>query len=164
MPQLTEDQLDFFSQQTERAARKAVRRYRRSAVVGFAVLALGIGAQQYTTNHDANSSRQAIVVTTRDVATASCNGRFLDRQVLREIVEAQRPVIAGYVKDGTLTLGQGTQAIKQLNETLTLLRLPDCRRAAEIITDDPTHAAPNTPPALYPGAPAAGGFTYKAIG
>lgn len=158
---MTVEQLDYFSEQTRRAVRLALRRYVRGALVGFAILLAGTGFAIIDGRNEADSARHAIVVSGRNVATDSCNARFRQQQVLRRIVRSGRPTIRQYVKDGTLTPAQGEQAIRDNKKTVSKLILPDCRVVANVLTDDPDKLKPNQPPPLYPGSPGSHGLPHK---
>jgi len=149
----TQAQLDYFSQQTARAVKKATRHYVRNALVGFLILFAGVSYAIVDSRHQGDIARHAIVISGRNVATDSCNARFRQQQVLRRIVRAERPTIRGYVKDGTLSAAQGDQALAQVTRTIKQLRLPDCRVVSSVITDDPSKLKPNQPPPLYPHGP-----------
>lgn len=153
---LTEAQLAFLTEQTQRAARKAaveaVRGYRRRAIVGFLVLLFGIGGLGYVQADDSGEARTAIVLSGRNVAVDSCNARFRQQVVLRKIITNGRPAIRQYVKDGLLTPTQAKAAMKNSRANVKALRLPDCRVVGQVITDDPSDLRPNQPPPLYPGS------------
>lgn len=152
-PGMTEEQLDYFSEQTNRAVKSALRRYVRGALVGFAILFAGVSYAVVDGRVQSDGARHAIVVSGRNVATDSCNARFRQQQVLRRIVRSNKPTIRQYVKDGTLTPAQGRRALNETAATVAKLKLPDCRVVASVLTDDPSKLKPNQPPPLYEGSP-----------
>lgn len=94
MPPMTPEQLAWVSAQTrsacESAARKAVRRYRNQALVGFIALLLGIG---YAVKDQHDQSYKA-------------------RGVLCQIIRQGDQQAYAYVADGTLTKAQLDRALK----------------------------------------------------
>lgn len=142
---MSDEQLEFFSDQTRRAVHKAVGKYVRGAVVGFLVLLVGIGFAL----HDANSARHAVVQSARAVAVSSCNGRYQDREGLRNLLISAERQIPREVKRGNMTPEQAASAKVFYFSQLHKLKLPDCRAAARIITDDPDSTT-RIPVALHP--------------
>lgn len=146
---MTEEQLEFFSAQTEHAVGHALRRYRRAALTGFVILLGGIGFGLHATTREGDNSRNAIVTSTRAVAVDSCNGRYQDREGLRNLLLAAEATIPSSVKKGDITPSQAETAKVFYDRQLAKLRLPDCRRAAKIITSDPGRTV-KIPKPLHP--------------
>lgn len=150
---LTEAQLAYFTEQTRRAVKAATRRQRNSARIGFLILFLGTSYAIIDGRNQAAEGREAIVTSARNVATDSCNARYKQQIVLRQIVRNGRPAIKKYVAQGTLTPEQGAEALKENTKTINSLALPDCRLVAKLITDDLVNLKKNFPRPLYPGSP-----------
>lgn len=152
---LTEAQLAFLTEQTERAARKsareAVRGYRNSALVGFAILLGGLGGGFWAQQHDASEARNAIVISGRNVAVSGCNDRFRQQQVIRGIIRSGSKQIDRYESEGTLTPAQGKRAQIENRKSVRKVKLPDCRLQRDLLTDDPRSLKPDVPAPLYPG-------------
>lgn len=155
-PPITEEQLDFFTEATERttvkAANAAVRKYLRFALVGYLLLFSGIVAERIVSGQEAADSRQAIVQSGTVVAVDACNQRFKDRTEVRAVLEGSKAFQARSLKNGTITRQQYDAAVGFYDERLKGLPLPDCRLTLGVLTTDPDDA-PAIPEPLYPGAP-----------
>ena len=152
----TQEQLEWISAQTERATKKAVRAWARRASVGFLILALGVAGAIYTENQHYNAqqradtiARAAIVDSGRAATTISCNRDFRTTNRLRAIIADQRPRIAEYVAEGTLTEAQAERAYDDIDKNLKRTPQPDCRKALNSITQDPNDRI-IVPEPLYP--------------
>ena len=144
---LTEEQLDFFTEQTVRAVRKGVRSYRNSALVGFLGLLIGLIFAFSTSANRADSNREAIVKSGRAVAVEGCNRDYTDRKNFRELLERLKTA----TKDNkTSTLEQKRTAIAFYDAQLKKFTLPDCRTSEHLLTDDPNAEIPVIVP-YYPG-------------
>lgn len=155
---LTKDQLRYLSEQTERAAKHAVRYYRNRAAAAFAVLALSVlGAfyvdtQHNEAQHQANrDARAAIVDSGRATVTVGCNRDFRQTAKFREFVARSSGQIDQYVAEGTLTPEQGKRAKKENRRFLSEIKLPDCRAAQDSLTQNPNEKI-TVPDPLYPGS------------
>jgi hypothetical protein len=160
-PTLTDEQIALIGSHTERAAAKALRRYVRGSVVGFLILVAGLGYSLHESNadsarasrnlqHEALSSRTAIVQSGRIVAVDGCNRDFATITRLRLVLMRSRDIVRRNVEDGTYTQHQGAVAEKFYARQIRELSLPDCRQAKSIITDDPRRLGiPPTP--RFPG-------------
>lgn len=148
---LTDEQIAFLTAQTEHAAKKSVRRYRNEALVGFLCLLLGGGGSFWTQQHDAKTSRNAIVVSGRNVAVSGCNDRYRQQQVIRGLIRSGVKQIDQYEAEGTLTAAQAARARLENAQSVAKVKLPDCRLSRDILTDDPRKLLPDNPEPLYPG-------------
>lgn len=149
MTPLSSDQLEFFTEQTRRAVHKAVGRYVKGAVIGFLILLMGLGLAMHQSSADNNNQRQAIVQSGRAVAVASCNGRYQDREGLRNLLISAERTIPAEVKRGNITESQAQRAKEFYDSQLGRLRLPDCRIAAHAISSDPNREI-RVPVPLHP--------------
>lgn len=136
---LTEEQMAFFTAQTERAVHKAVRRTRNGAVAGFLILLVGLGAAFRAQAHDQQVARDAIVKSGTVVAVDGCNGRFHDRQSLRSLFERLQDAVKEQAKQKHIPESNPEVqfALKFYRDELHRLPLPDCRPTAKILTDSP---------------------------
>lgn len=169
-PGMTEEQLDFFTQQTERAVdkgvREGVRQYRNRAVQGFVILLVGLMTLTYFQAHAAEDQRAvrdqqqvALVSSGRAVAVDGCNRDFRTAQSFRATITR--------LKEATMSRAdQNTEATRQAvafyDGVLEISPLPDCRDAENVITSNPSapvmNVRPYFPGALYaPRAPSLGG-------
>jgi hypothetical protein len=153
MPEhLTPEQIDFFSRQTERAVKKALRYHARRAAVAYTLVLAAAAYSVYNVHTTGAAGRDAIVISARNVATDSCNARFRQQEVLRDLIRSGRSAIKQYVAEGTLTPAQGKRALAENARSIERLRLPDCRVVGNIITDDIEDLQPGVPPPLFPGS------------
>ena len=148
-PGMTKEQLDFFTEQTERAVSKRLRSYRRSALAGFLVLAIGIGIALFETQHQADRSRAAVVASGKTVAIEGCN-RDYERDVkfrflLQRLKDSARA-------NKTATAEQKATAVAFYDAQLKRFVLPDCRKSESLLTDDPDQKLPDIAP-FYEGGP-----------
>jgi hypothetical protein len=164
-PGMTKEQLDYFTEQTvkavEKGTRNGVRHYRNRAVIGFLILLLGLVAVRWADNEraneavkdrvaTANAQRAAIVKSGNVVAVDGCNGRFRDRVEIRSVLQSSKDFLAREYKKGNITEARFKESSAFYDERLSGLPLPDCRKAANILTTDPNKVLP-VPDPLYPG-------------
>jgi hypothetical protein len=141
-PGMTIEQLHFFTEQTRRAVRKSMRIYTRSALLGFVILLVGVGVALSTAARTGDDARQSIVQSGKAIAVEGCNRDYVDRQNFRVTLE----VFAAAAKR------QGNQdSIRFWRDVIALNPQLDCRKAQEILTDDPDATIPVIPP-YYSGA------------
>lgn len=160
---MTEEQLAFFTEQTERATKKGtkegVRRFRRTAVLGYLTLLVGLvfvwGQYQRDISERrviATQQRHTLVESGRAVAVNSCNQRYEDRLQIRGVLIASRQFVKDQAKRGVITPERRKTSLDFYDERLRQLKLPDCRKDQKLLTDDPATPIPDIPP-FYPGAP-----------
>ncbi len=155
-PPMTEEQLEWISEQTERATRKALRHWARRATVGFVVLAAGIGAAFYNdaSNEDAQQTRNAearktIVDSGRAIAVEACNRDYRTTVELRAILDRAARVQKANFNEGTINRRTWDRLDAHLTKALIRLRVPDCREAREVLTQNPDERI-IIPAPLYP--------------
>lgn len=153
---MTEEQLAFFAAETNRAVRKALRRYAKPAIVGYILLMLGVLAAFQVNNNDrsarrveAAKSREAIVLSGRAVAVSGCNRDYKSIAALRGVLIASKTFQQRQVRDGFISAETFERARKFYDTQLMALQLPDCRDAESLLTDDPDDPIPHIPP-LFP--------------
>lgn len=134
---MTEEQLDFFTQQTEHAVRKALRTWRRGAVTAFVVLAAAIGYVQWDSSKQNADGRDAIVTSGRAVAVDGCNRDFDDRKSFRDLFGRLILATDLSIERGNTTPAQGALAKAFYVGELAKLPLFDCAKSKTIVTDDP---------------------------
>lgn len=157
---MTEDQLEYMTAQTERAVNKALtqarledrrrfRRYVRSATVAFGLLFAGVSFSIYAQSHDSEAGRTQIVNSGRAVSVDGCNRDFGTIGGLRSILISSRDFQDSALKRGDISRTQHDRALEFYEHNLRSIPLPDCRKAEEILTDDP-NARVTIPVPLHP--------------
>lgn len=149
---LSQEILDQIGHETEHASKKVLKRFRKEAVAGFLILALGLGIGTSANNHTNAASRVQIVKSGQAVAVSGCNRDFRFASGLRGVLYASRDFQAGALKRGDISRDRYKLAVRFYKTQLQALPLPDCRVAKEILTDDP-NAKIVVPQPLYPGGP-----------
>ena len=143
---VTQEQLDFFTLQTRRAVRKALRSYSRRALIGFSLLfAAFVGLVLYT-QHIGARSNDAVVNSGKAVAVASCNRAFHDRQAVRGVLFASLDFTRQAAKAGRLTPDEAQRRVAFYRRQIAQLALPDCRRSEDVLTADPGQTTIIPPP------------------
>lgn len=149
VPPMTEEQLDYFSEQTRRAVRRAVRNYSRGAILGFLILAGGLGFVQMSQNHENKNAQQALVQSGRVVAVDGCNRDFKSTERIRSLLQRLLDATEASFEKGQMNAQQYAQARAFYQSELDRQVLPDCRQAEEVLSDD--FSKPINPPTpLYP--------------
>lgn len=155
-PTISEEQLAWFSMQTERAVRKALWQYGKRAILGYVLLLAGIviallmiESDRDTRRADAAQSRHALVVSGRAVSVSGCNRDFRTTKVLRGVLVASKRFNEQRLHRKEVTLEGFNRANAFYNDQLSRLALPDCRDAEHLLTDDPHEPIPQIPP-LFP--------------
>lgn len=157
-PGMTEEQLFFFTSQTERAVekgvREGVRQYRNRALQGFVLLVVGLICLTWFQSHEtsqrralAAGQRDAIVKSGRAVALTGCNRDFKTAQAFQATIEAVRE--AAKRRPDSI---ERANALHFWDEVLRISPLPDCRMAENVVTQDPHRPIVRIDP-FYPGAP-----------
>lgn len=153
---LTQEQLAFLTEQTQRAATKAsraaLRRYVRGATVAFTVMALAIGGSFYAQGTDSSQGRTAIVQSGRAVAVDGCNRDFKATERFRNLLLRGQAAQKRARADGDITQRQYELGREFYKRELRRTPLPDCRDALRILTDDP-NVEVRVPPPLYSSPP-----------
>lgn len=150
----TQEQLDFFTEQTRRAVTKATKRQARHNLVGFLALLFGLIVALYVAHADRVRAQNAIVRSGTVVAVDGCNARYRDRQALRDLFVRLQAAVKEQAKEQHLDpKGQQTQfALRFYRDELGRLPLPDCRPTAHILTAVPFPPAKQPTP-LHPRRP-----------
>lgn len=153
-PGVTEEEVAFYNAQRARDIRVAVnaatRRHARRALVGYFVMFLAFLGNVLYAQHVAREGREAIVKSGDIIAIDGCNRDYRERQEVRQVLIASRQFQEGALKRGDISQIQHDRAIDFYNDRLEGLPLPDCRRAGDILTDDPDSLT-RMPEPLYPG-------------
>jgi hypothetical protein len=157
VPPMTDEQLEFFTRQTDLAVRKALRKYSRAALAGFLILMIGVGIAFHNVStlaskveKNAGESRSALVQSGRAVAVDGCNGRFESQSQFRDTLRRLDRSNALAYKNGTITAEQRRSAKEFYRGALGRAVLPDCRLAAKLLTDNLDEPIPSISP-RYPG-------------
>lgn len=143
---VTFEQLEFFTEQTERAVRKSLRTYSRRAVVGFILLFAAFMANVLYINKIADDGRHAVIKSGNIVAVDGCNRDYRSAQAVRGVLIASKDFTQQAVRRGTIPPQEALERLNFYNTQLASLPVPDCRRSAKVLTDDPNVALlPPTP-------------------
>lgn len=134
---MTSEQLEFFTGQTERAVRKALRVYSRRAIIGFIVLFLAFTANVLYSNHVASSGRDAVINSGNIVAVSGCNRDYRSAQAIRGVLIASKDFTKQAIKRGSLSPSEAIDRLNFYDTQLAKLPLPDCRQSASVLTDNP---------------------------
>ncbi len=143
-------------------AREAFNAYRRNAVIGFLILLFGLGFVQWDNNKTAANARKdiaaqsvqadrAIVKSGRAVSVAGCNRDFDTIASLRKQIRIGLRRIDRLEADGTYTKAQADAGREAQTRFLREYKLPDCRSALDIVTDNPRKLGPTPPPKYAKG-------------
>ncbi len=108
-------------------SRCTVRKYMRASLVGFVVLLVGIGGTRYLDVQELSEHRRAVRDSANSVAVQSCNRSF-------RVALAQRLALSRSRPDRD---DRSVSAEARAHRIRALTPLPDCRRAATAVTDDP---------------------------
>lgn len=122
---------------TERAARKALKRYVVASAVGYLFLLFGIGYAIYYSGHSADEARSSIVNSGRAVSVSGCNRDYDTISILRSEIAKGRKTLRQYYDEGLLTRAQYRRGIRSTRRILKRYTVPDCYAAKQVITDDP---------------------------
>lgn len=149
-----EERLDQY--EDEMSARARRNRHRR-AILGFFILLVGLGANMWADRTRAEESRQALVDSSKVVVIDSCNRDFRALAIDRALLIDARKAILDEVRRGDARREDVQRSLDFYDHELARRPLPDCRRAGDIITDNPGTAKKRQPPPkpLYPGSPEA---------
>lgn len=155
-PPMTQEQLEFFTEQQQVAVERALKRYSRKALIGFLALFVGFlfnalnnQRQDRQADEASTAAREAIIDSGNLVAVNGCNRDFEDRVAMRGVLLASKSFTDQAVAEGRLTEYEGERRIAFYDERLRELPLPDCRDTRNLITDDPdVHII--VPEPLYP--------------
>lgn len=135
-----------------RASRAAMKRYVRSATVGFVLLVIGLAVAFMVARNDNNEARQeavaqvqkasdkafkSVVQSGNAVAVAGCNRDYLDRVQFRKLIIRAKGTLAANLQRGDITQRQYDEAIDFYDDTLRENVLPNCKLAAKTVTADP---------------------------
>ncbi len=152
-PGMTTEQLDYFTEQTvkavEKGTKKGVRHYRNNAIIGFLLLLFGLGYVQWRAMESAVESRDAIVKSGRVVSVSGCNRDYRSLTALRGTLKASRRFTVNAGKQGVIGPSEVATRLAFYDAQLDRLRLPDCRVAAKVVTDDPKDIG-DVPVPLHP--------------
>ncbi len=148
-PGMTQEQLDYFTEQTvkavEKGTKRGVKHYRNNALIGFALLVIGL----FYVVHLADESREAIVKSGRVVSVSGCNRDYHSLTALRGTLMASKKFTINAGKQGVISPAEVAVRVKFYDDQLENLKLPDCRIAAKVVTDDPTKIG-DVPVPLHP--------------
>jgi hypothetical protein len=146
---LTEEQLAFFTEQTERAVHKTAKKIVRSALIGYAILLLGSLGMYLNGQSISKEERQSIVQSGTAVAVESCNRDFRTIGALRGVLIASRDFQVESLRRGDITQRQFDRARSYYRVQLASLPQPDCRVSRGLLTTKGDEV-PSVPEPLYP--------------
>lgn len=146
---MTFEQMEWITEQTETAVRKALRTYSRRATIGFCLLFAAFMGNLLWSNKLSSDARRAVVRSGDLIAVDGCNRDFQDRVAVRGVLIASRDFTKNAYKRLNLTPEELQLRLDFYNARLKELPLPDCRKSDDILTDDPGDAV-TVPTPLYP--------------
>jgi hypothetical protein len=147
---MTPEQLDYFSDQTRKAVKKAVRNYARGALLGFLVLLLSIVYVLGVQRHDANEANRAVVQSGQVVSVDGCNRDYHTIGRLRSLFLRLEDAARESYQKGRVTKEQADQAVDFYEAERRRLVLPDCRQSKNVLTYDPEQNQQRIPTPLHP--------------
>ena len=150
-PGVTLDQLNFFTEQTDRAVRKSLRIFSRRAVAGFIVLFVAAIGNVWFASRVSHNAREAVIKSGDAVAISGCNRDFRTIETLRVLLKTAAAASASQEKKGEISHERGAAAKQFYVSQLKALKLPDCRKSDDILTDNPNKQVA-VPEPLYPGS------------
>ena len=148
---MTVEQLDYFTEQTQRAVKKATRRDRAVSRIAYIVLTVGLMVSLFIASHERAKAQDAVVESGRAVAVEGCNRDFEDRMRFRSLLKRLRAASEQAAKEGRTTEEQRQQAVAFYDQELKRFGLPDCRKSQDLLTSNPDKSIPDIAP-YYPGA------------
>jgi hypothetical protein len=131
---LTEEQLAFFTEQTERAVHKTAKKIVRSALIGYVILLVGSLGMYLNGQSISKEERQSIVQSGTAVAVESCNRDFRTIGALRGVLIASRDFQVESLRRGDIPRGQYDRAREYYRTQLAALPQPDCRVSRDLLT------------------------------
>jgi hypothetical protein len=145
---MTEEQLEFFAAQTAHITRRHLRNWVRAALLGFAILASGVGYAIHDTASRSDKAGQAIVDSGRVVAVDGCNRDFRAQERFISLLERLSTAAQDSYKHGRSTEEQMRRAMSFYEAEIARAKaaLPDCRDAEHVVTDDPNVPRPTMHP------------------
>lgn len=154
---------EVIERRCRKAVKDAVRAYQRNAIIGFLILLAGIGGAIYLDGQHNSDQREqilsqgqqqdkAIVASGDAVAVAGCNRDYRTIDSLRDELERSLLRIDSLEADGTYSKHQADVGREATRDILARYKLPDCRRADDILTTKPGEV-PTAPEARYPDDP-----------
>lgn len=152
MAPFTPEQIEQIAREVDHGVRKGVRAVVCKARIGFLLLFLGVAVGFYVDSQHAQDARTAIVNSGRAVSVSGCNRDFRsitnDHNLLRA---AERELRAAYkAQEQPISKAQFDNAVRFYREQIEANPLPDCRKAREVVTDDPSKDPDSIPKPLYP--------------
>lgn len=133
----SEAQLEWITASTHRAVDKTLRAYRRTALVGFMVLLVGVIVALYLAAHQNSKAQDSIVASGNVVAVDGCNRDYTDRVKFRSLLLRLKASSDASFKRGQTTKEQHDTANSFYKSQLDNYPLLDCRQAAHVLTKDP---------------------------
>ena len=130
-------------------ARRALKHYSRRSLVGFLVLLVGVALAIHGNSVTNQNARVAIVKSGKALAVDGCNRDFQAIGRQRGLLLRAQAASEKEFQKGHMTVQQHALAVKFYSEELSHIPLPDCRKARNILTDDP-NAPIRVPTPLHP--------------
>jgi len=136
---MTQEQLEWITEQNQKAAEKATRRTMRRALVGYLILTFGVLAMYLNGQHVGGAERDAIVQSGRVVSVDGCNRDFGDAERFLALLQRLKRANEASFKAGNITPQAHDAAIQFYNKEIARAErsVPDCRKAAKVVTSDP---------------------------
>jgi hypothetical protein len=127
--------------------------WRRMVIAGYVILTIGYIGNTTVDRERASDGRAALVQSGRYVSVVGCNRDFITIEKIRGVFQRAIIGLDEQFAAGEITKERHVRGIAFYLGELDRIRLPDCRDASNIITDNPFR--PIEPPVepLYPNGP-----------
>ena len=139
----------------EEAAKKAVRAYRKGALIAFVVLSLGVIGAFAVNAYDLHNRRaefrtgySQLVQGTKAAGTLNCNSIFTFGTGTRAVLLIAQSGAQQQYQAGLISKKQYKDIKTFYTISLAGLKLPDCRRVERLVSTDPRVKVPTVEP-LY---------------
>lgn len=146
---LTEAQLKWMSERTEEVITAAVRKVRNEALVGFIIMLIGAIVGVTFGLHALAKANDTIVATGRIVSVDGCNRDYRTAQHFRSLFVRLEDASKQSYKEGRITKERLDQAIAFYERERLKILVPDCRKAATVITNNPADQTDRVPTPLH---------------
>jgi hypothetical protein len=158
-PGVTDEEIEFYSNERQTDIRRALKHFRNQALIGYLILLFGLLFVWQTFQHDqgerrkvAQAQRETIVRSGRAISVDGCNRDFRSTLKLRAVFIAAKQQTKAQHDQGAISDARYARTVKFYNDQLKEIVLPDCRKAREVVSQDPNRVV-NIPRPLHPGGP-----------
>lgn len=146
---MTDEQILYFAELNAATARKAARKVRNQALVGYVIVLIAVIVNFGIQQADNDAAQKAIVQSGQVVAVDGCNRDFNTAGLTRGVLMSAKKSVQRQLKAGVATPDQAKRATDFYNDQLQKYQQPDCRPVANILTSNPD-APVKIPVPLHP--------------